>query len=370
MTTFHKVTNNATGILQSTIDNDDTSFSLATGEGSLFPVSGPFFISIEDEILDVLSRTSDTFTVSTRGAQGTVATSHANGAIVNLFYTAEQIEELQDAINSSETNIASCVVGGGASTDNAIPRFDSTSGKLLQNSGIIIDDSSNITGVASIATGLVSSTISGAFEIRANGGAIHHIDYDNNSTGALFKVRANDTTDVFSISETGDTSCAGTLTVAGFVKPWSNWIPAASFIASNGSPTLSTWIGASAIRHSGWYLDQTTVEELSCTVALPTGYAGQSITTEIYWTGDSTGSGVVRWITRGAVYTDGGALALAYNADVEDTYQGADICHIISASATESTGRLLCLGVGRRADHANDTLAQDAVLLGVMLSIL
>lgn len=216
MTTFHKVTNNATGILQSTIDNDDTSFSLASGEGSLFPVSGPFFISIEDEILDVLSRTSDTFTVSTRGAQGTVATSHPNGATVNLFYTAEQIEELQDAINSNETNIASCVVGGGASTDNAIPRFDSTTGKLLQNSGIIIDDSSNITGVASIATGTIIST--GAFNNRAYGNNTQHIDYDNNSTGALFKIRANDATDVFTVSETGDTIVTGTLNLTGLAS--------------------------------------------------------------------------------------------------------------------------------------------------------
>lgn len=37
------------------------------------------------------------------------------------------------------------VVGPGSSTDNAIARFDGTTGKLLQNSGVIISDNSDIT---------------------------------------------------------------------------------------------------------------------------------------------------------------------------------------------------------------------------------
>lgn len=42
------------------------------------------------------------------------------------------------------------VVGPASATDNALVRFDGTSGKAIQNSGIIIDDSNNITGVTSI----------------------------------------------------------------------------------------------------------------------------------------------------------------------------------------------------------------------------
>jgi hypothetical protein len=48
------------------------------------------------------------------------------------------------------------VVGAGSSTDNAITRFDGTTGKLIQNSSVIIDDSNNVTGVNSLtATTLV-----------------------------------------------------------------------------------------------------------------------------------------------------------------------------------------------------------------------
>ena len=47
------------------------------------------------------------------------------------------------------------VVGPASSTDNAVTRFDGTTGKLVQNSGVIIDDSNNVTGIA----GLSATTI-------------------------------------------------------------------------------------------------------------------------------------------------------------------------------------------------------------------
>ena len=42
------------------------------------------------------------------------------------------------------------VTGAASSTDNAITRFDGTTGKVIQNSVVIIDDSGNVTGVNSI----------------------------------------------------------------------------------------------------------------------------------------------------------------------------------------------------------------------------
>lgn len=43
--------------------------------------------------------------------------------------------------------------GAASSTDNAVARFDGTGGKTVQNSGVIIDDSNNITGVGTLASG-------------------------------------------------------------------------------------------------------------------------------------------------------------------------------------------------------------------------
>ena len=50
----------------------------------------------------------------------------------------------------ADTSGTGDVVGPVSSTDNAIVRFDTTTGKLIQNSGVIIDDSNNITGINDI----------------------------------------------------------------------------------------------------------------------------------------------------------------------------------------------------------------------------
>lgn len=51
------------------------------------------------------------------------------------------------------------VVGPGSSTDNAIARFDGTTGKLIQNSVVIVDDSGNMSGVAALSA--TSAALSG-----------------------------------------------------------------------------------------------------------------------------------------------------------------------------------------------------------------
>lgn len=50
------------------------------------------------------------------------------------------------------------VLGPGSSTDNAVVRFDGTTGKVIQNSGVILDDLNNLSGVNNIA---LSGTVDG-----------------------------------------------------------------------------------------------------------------------------------------------------------------------------------------------------------------
>ena len=54
----------------------------------------------------------------------------------------------------SASDIAALAVSGPvSSTDNAVPRWDGTTGKIVQNSGVVIDDNNAIYGfVASIVT--------------------------------------------------------------------------------------------------------------------------------------------------------------------------------------------------------------------------
>jgi hypothetical protein len=64
------------------------------------------------------------------------------------------------------------VAGPGSSTDNAIPRFDSTTGKIIQNSGITVDDSNIMTtaGLITANGGISTTTVSASAAITANGG--------------------------------------------------------------------------------------------------------------------------------------------------------------------------------------------------------
>lgn len=59
------------------------------------------------------------------------------------------------------------VVGPGSSTDNAIARYDSTTGKLLQDSGATIDDSGNLTANNISGTNTGDQDLSGLM-VKAN----------------------------------------------------------------------------------------------------------------------------------------------------------------------------------------------------------
>jgi hypothetical protein len=59
-------------------------------------------------------------------------------------------------ITNALPSLGGDVVGAASSTDNAVTRFDGTTGKLIQNSAVIIDDTNSVTGVNSLtATTLV-----------------------------------------------------------------------------------------------------------------------------------------------------------------------------------------------------------------------
>lgn len=50
------------------------------------------------------------------------------------------------------------VTGPASSTDNAIARFDSTTGKIIQNSGVTIDDSNNMSGLTTLSSTGITGT--------------------------------------------------------------------------------------------------------------------------------------------------------------------------------------------------------------------
>jgi hypothetical protein len=62
------------------------------------------------------------------------------------------------------------VVGAGSTTDNTVPRFDGTTGEILQSSGITIDDSNNVSGVAQLNITTLDATNIEVTNIKAKDG--------------------------------------------------------------------------------------------------------------------------------------------------------------------------------------------------------
>jgi hypothetical protein len=67
------------------------------------------------------------------------------------------VDDSNAITGATELTIASraftdLVKGPASAVDNTVPRFDSTTGKLIQTSSVVIDDSNNVTGVADLTT--------------------------------------------------------------------------------------------------------------------------------------------------------------------------------------------------------------------------
>lgn len=127
------------------------------------------------EIVTVTGVSGSDLTV-VRGEQGTVAKSWASGTLVEMRLTAANVQELVDTLNDIHDRIG--------------------------------------TGSSALAL-TVPITVAGDYEVRGNGSITHHIDYDASGTDAVWKIRANNTTDVVTVTEAGAMTVASTLTLGG-----------------------------------------------------------------------------------------------------------------------------------------------------------
>ena len=97
-------------------------------------------------------------TVLTNGAFTTTLATAVTGANYTLTFpttdgnASEYLQTDGSGNLTWATSGAGDVTGPGSSTDNALARFDATTGKIIQNSGVIVDDTNNMTGVVNLTT--------------------------------------------------------------------------------------------------------------------------------------------------------------------------------------------------------------------------
>lgn len=91
-------------------------------------------------------------------------------------------------VSGLQSGGASNVAGPGSATDNAVVRFDGTGGKTIQDSGVLIDDSDNVSGIATLTistTASASNDHSISLHTDAAGfGGVEGLDIDY-TTGAI-----------------------------------------------------------------------------------------------------------------------------------------------------------------------------------------
>jgi hypothetical protein len=96
------------------------------------------------------------------------------------------------------------VVGPAGATDNAVTRYDTATGKLVQNSGVLIDDTNNVTGVAALSIDSMGKNWTNAGRTIADMGTVTTEDVNGG------------TIDGTSIGAT--TPAAGTFTLASLLE--------------------------------------------------------------------------------------------------------------------------------------------------------
>lgn len=146
------------------------------------------------------------------------------------------------------------------------------------------------------------------------------------------------------------------------------WVPASQFYAVDGAPSL---VLDSASKQQGWSLDPATEESVACSVTWPDAWKRQNA--YLYWvTPTSVGAGsAVRWETT-HMYTDAGSVTLGAWANPLPVTSTAPATSAFMRQELvwnrNALGRVpLSVKVKRVAADAADTLATDAVLLGMLI---
>lgn len=92
--------NRASSTLNGAVSDVDTTLTVV--DGTQFPGSGRFVVTIENEIIIIASRTGNDLFVESRGAESTTAVAHADAALVAMQFTAGVMAATRDAVIATQ----------------------------------------------------------------------------------------------------------------------------------------------------------------------------------------------------------------------------------------------------------------------------
>jgi hypothetical protein len=123
--------------------------------------------------------------------------------------------------------------------------------------------------------------------------------------------------------------------------------------------------------------DQSTDEGIQIQFPTPDTWDGGSVEVQFIWKANAT-SGTARWGAKGRSYGDGETIdqAMGTEQEIDDAVTATANQVLISGwtpaitlGGTPVGGEFVIMEIFRNADHANDTLAADAALLGVRVRL-
>lgn len=279
-------------------------------------------------------------------AQGGVRVPHANAP-----EDAVPLDQLSDAIGDF-------VTGPTTSTDNAVARWDGTTGKILQDSALLVNDTGKISSYAGSAPTdgqvLIGDTAEGA------------MDKATLTAGTGITI----------------TNGAGAITIASSVSSTQGkhtiWVPAGAMV-----PTVTAGATESTIEMS---TNDNTYRTLSfadgsrlnaCVqVLFPKAWNHSTVTYRVYWTLNSTSTNTAVWGLQGVSNGDSDALDVAYGTAVEVSDAGLGTAYDLHVSAESSAltiagspadPELVDFKFYRDPANGSDNLAVTAELIGIAI---
>jgi hypothetical protein len=126
------------------------------------------------------------------------------------------------------------VVGGSSSTDNAVARYDGTTGKLIQNSTVTLDDNGDLSGVNSVEFDTTPATVP-----TLAGSMYWDVDYGTPAVvmgGGNVIQQVGEDSFYFGKNQTGSTIAKGTVVRANGTLGASGRILIAPAIGNNSTP--------------------------------------------------------------------------------------------------------------------------------------